>query len=190
MITLIHPLSCKKKKRKKSEICLIPHSGAASEGVQGRLASSTGLKKGTEHTEPGGALAPAHGEGGQLAGEQEVLGLIRQRETPLGQRSQRPVGTWLARRARSGGVGGVDLSLGVEVTTRSGSASNQSSADSGLVFAALPAGDPQQGGSSGYAQSIMGIRAMSGIHRKNKRSGCQGRLSSNILISVMIFTFG
>lgn len=35
-----------KKKKKKSEICLIPHSGAASEGVQGRLASITGLKKG------------------------------------------------------------------------------------------------------------------------------------------------
>lgn len=30
--------------QKKSEICLIPHSGAASEGVQGWLASITGLK--------------------------------------------------------------------------------------------------------------------------------------------------
>lgn len=41
-------------------------------------------KKGTEHTEPGGALALAHREEGQLASKQEVLGLIRQRETPLG----------------------------------------------------------------------------------------------------------
>lgn len=76
-------------------------------------------KKGTEHTEPGGALAPAHREEGQLASEQEVLGLIRQRETPLGQRSQWPVGTWLGRwRAdgKSGVGGGVDLSLRVDVT--------------------------------------------------------------------------
>ncbi|CAB1456247.1 unnamed protein product [Pleuronectes platessa] len=48
-------------------------------------------KKSSEHTEPGGALAPARREGGQLAREQEVLGLIGQRETPLGHRSQREV---------------------------------------------------------------------------------------------------
>lgn len=61
-------------------------------------------KKGTEHTEPGGALALAHREEGQLASEQEVLGLIRHRETPLGQRSQRPVGTWLAQRLACGAL--------------------------------------------------------------------------------------
>lgn len=53
--------------------------------------------KNTEHTEPGGALALARREEGQLAGEQEVLRLIGQRETPLGHRSQRSVGTSLAR---------------------------------------------------------------------------------------------
>lgn len=34
-------------------------------------------------------------ESGQLAIQQEVRRLIRQREPPLGQRSQRSVGTWL-----------------------------------------------------------------------------------------------
>lgn len=34
-------------------------------------------------------------ESGQLAVQQEVRRLIRQREPPLGQRSQRSVGTWL-----------------------------------------------------------------------------------------------
>lgn len=61
-------------------------------------------KKGTEHTEPGGALALAHREEGQLASEQEVLGLIRQRETPLGRRSQRPMGTWLAQQPACGAL--------------------------------------------------------------------------------------
>lgn len=61
-------------------------------------------KKGTEHTEPGGALALARREEGQLASEQEVLGLIRHRETPLGRRSQRPVGTWLAQRLACGAL--------------------------------------------------------------------------------------
>lgn len=46
--------------------------------------------------EPGGALDPACREEGQLADEQEVLGLIGQRETLLGRRSQRSVGTSLA----------------------------------------------------------------------------------------------
>lgn len=55
-------------------------------------------KKSTEHTEPGGALATACREEGQLVGKPEVLGLIGQRETPLGRRSQRSVGTVLARR--------------------------------------------------------------------------------------------
>lgn len=41
-----HPSPFLRKKKKKNEICLIPHSGAASEGVQGGLASITGLKKG------------------------------------------------------------------------------------------------------------------------------------------------
>lgn len=41
-----HPSPFLQKKRKKEkEICLIPLSGAASEGAQGRLASITGLKK-------------------------------------------------------------------------------------------------------------------------------------------------
>lgn len=61
-------------------------------------------KKSTEHTEPGGALAPACGEKGQLASEQEVLGLIGQGETPLGRRSQRSVGTSLARRLAWGAL--------------------------------------------------------------------------------------
>ncbi|KAK9518312.1 hypothetical protein VZT92_023622 [Zoarces viviparus] len=61
-------------------------------------------KKSPEHTEPGGALAPACREEGQLASEQEVLGLIGQRETPLGHRSQRSVGTWLARRPAWGAL--------------------------------------------------------------------------------------
>lgn len=58
----------------------------------------------TEHMEPGGALAVAHGEEGQLASEQEVLGLIRQGETPLGHRSQRSVGTSLALRLACGAL--------------------------------------------------------------------------------------
>lgn len=37
--------------KKKSEICLIPLSGAASEGVQGRLASITGLGEKKKKTE-------------------------------------------------------------------------------------------------------------------------------------------
>ncbi|KAK5864569.1 hypothetical protein PBY51_015802 [Eleginops maclovinus] len=61
-------------------------------------------KKSPEHTEPGGALALACGDEGQLASEQEVLGLIGQRETPLGYRSQRSVGTSLARRPAWGAL--------------------------------------------------------------------------------------
>ena len=40
-----HPSPFLKKKKKKKEICLIPLSGAATEGAQGRLASITSLKK-------------------------------------------------------------------------------------------------------------------------------------------------
>ena len=40
-----HPSPFLKKKKKKKEICLIPPSGAATEGAQGRLASITSLKK-------------------------------------------------------------------------------------------------------------------------------------------------
>jgi len=61
-------------------------------------------KKSPEHTEPGGALALAGEDEGQLAGEQEVLGLIGQRETPLGRRSQLSVGTSLARRPAWGAL--------------------------------------------------------------------------------------
>lgn len=93
-------------------------------------------KKSTEHTEPGGALAPACREEGQLASEQEVLGLIGQGETPLGRRSQRSVGTSLARRLACGALmenggrrgGGwefsVDLRLWAAVTTQRPSPSN------------------------------------------------------------------
>ncbi len=52
-------------------------------------------QKKREHTEAGGALALDCRESGQLAVQQEVRRLIRQREPPLGQRSQRSVGTWL-----------------------------------------------------------------------------------------------
>lgn len=41
-----HPSPFLPKKKRKSKICLIPHSGAASEGVQGWLASIIGLNKG------------------------------------------------------------------------------------------------------------------------------------------------
>lgn len=82
-----HPSPFLKKKR---EICLIPLSGPGTAGIH------HSPKKSAEHTEPGGALAPACREEGQLASEQEVLGLIGQRETPLGHRSQRSVGTSLA----------------------------------------------------------------------------------------------
>lgn len=91
-------------------------------------------KKSTEHTESGGALALTSREEGQLASKQEVLGLIGQRETPLGHRSQRSVGTLLARRLVCGalmenGRGSwefsVDLRLQAAVTTRQGSPSNQ-----------------------------------------------------------------
>lgn len=78
----------------------------------GWLASITGLKKRTEHTEPGGALALPCRKGGQLASKQEVLGLIGQRETPLGRRSQWSVGTLLAHRRAWGALvemGGVGM---------------------------------------------------------------------------------
>ncbi|KAK2891055.1 hypothetical protein Q8A67_013698 [Cirrhinus molitorella] len=52
-------------------------------------------QKKREHTEAGGALALDCRESGQLAVQQEVRRLIRLREPPLGQRSQRSVGTWL-----------------------------------------------------------------------------------------------
>lgn len=124
--------------KKNSEICLIPLSGAASECVQGRLASITRWKKKRkkkkkiEHTGPGGALAAAGGEEGQLAGEQEVLGLIGRgvggrkeglRATLLGRRSQRSAGTTLAEaswkrgsgcRGRVGGAGTSLLTFGSE----------------------------------------------------------------------------
>lgn len=61
-------------------------------------------KKSTEHTESGGALAQSSREEGQLARQQEVLGLIGQRETPLGGRSQQSVGTLLARRLMYGAL--------------------------------------------------------------------------------------
>lgn len=90
-------------------------------------------KKSTEHTEPGGALALACREEGQLASEQEVLGLIGQRETPLGRRSQRSVGTTLAQRLACGalmenGRGdwefSVDLRLWTAATTQQDSPSD------------------------------------------------------------------
>ncbi len=52
-------------------------------------------QKKREHTKAGGALALDFRESGQLAVQQEVRRLIRQREPLLGQRSQRSVGTWL-----------------------------------------------------------------------------------------------
>lgn len=61
-------------------------------------------KKSTEHTEPGGALALAYREEGQLASEQEVPGLTGQKKTPLGRRSQRSVGTSLACRLAWGAL--------------------------------------------------------------------------------------
>ncbi|KAI4819174.1 hypothetical protein KUCAC02_004443 [Chaenocephalus aceratus] len=75
-------------------------------------------KKSPEHTEPGGALALAGGDEGQLAGEQEVLGLIGQRETPLGRRSQLSVGTSLAHRPAWGALMETD-DQEIEVTDKS-----------------------------------------------------------------------
>lgn len=103
MITLIHPLFCKKKKKRKRNL-FNPPLWCSFGGRPGTAGIHHRPKKSTEHTEPGGALAPACREEGQLAGEQEVLGLIGQRETPLGRRSQRSVGTSLARRLACGAL--------------------------------------------------------------------------------------
>lgn len=102
-----------------------------------------GPKKSPEHTEPGGALAPACREEGQLAGEQEVLGLIGQRETPLGRRSQRSVGTWLARRPAWGalmenGRGGSSvLTLDYKLQSEHSSLRALTSGSQGCMLAAL-----------------------------------------------------
>ncbi len=79
------------------KISLILVSMAAFDRAQTRPAGqrpSKGKKK-REHTKAGGALALDFRESGQLAVQQEVRLLIRQREPLLGQRSQRSVGTWL-----------------------------------------------------------------------------------------------
>lgn len=91
MITLIHPLFWKKKGNLFNPLLWCSFGGCpGTVGIHHRPIKST------EHTEPGGALALGFGEEGQLASEQEVLGLIRQRETPLGCGSQQSVGTSLA----------------------------------------------------------------------------------------------
>ncbi|KAG7518717.1 hypothetical protein JOB18_041987 [Solea senegalensis] len=86
----------------------VSQSTAEAEACFGGRPGTAGIhhrtKKSTEHTEPEGALAPACREEGQLASEQEVLGLIGQRETPLGRRSQRSVGTLLACRLAWGAL--------------------------------------------------------------------------------------
>lgn len=81
---------------KKKRNLFNPPLWSSFEGRPGTAGIHHSPKKSAEHTEPGGALAPACREEGQLASEQEVLGLIGQRETPLGHRSQRSVGTSLA----------------------------------------------------------------------------------------------
>lgn len=88
-----HPSPFLKKKRRN---LFNPPLWSSFEGRPGTAGIHHSPKKSAEHTEPGGALAPACREEGQLASEQEVLGLIGQRETPLGHRSQRSVGTSLA----------------------------------------------------------------------------------------------
>lgn len=97
------PFSAKKKKKRKRNL-FNPPLWCSFGGRPGTAGIHHRPKKSTEHTEPGGALAPACREEGQLAGEQEVLGLIGQRETPLGRRSQRSVGTSLARRLACGAL--------------------------------------------------------------------------------------
>lgn len=72
---------------------------AASDRAQTRPAgqqpSKGPKKKKRAYREAGGALALDCRESGQLALQQEVRLLIRQRELPLGQRSQRSAGTSL-----------------------------------------------------------------------------------------------
>ena len=99
-----HPSPFLKKKKKKKRNLFNPPLWCSYGGRPGTAGIHHKPKKSTEHTEPGGALAPACREEGQLAGEQEVLGLIGQRETPLGRRSQRSVGTSLARRLACGAL--------------------------------------------------------------------------------------
>lgn len=129
------PFSEKKKEKKKGNI-FNPPLWCSFGGRPGTGGIHHRPKKSTEHTEPGGALAPARREEGQLASEQEVLGLIGQRETPLGHRSQRSVGTSLAHRLAWGSSHGkwegvsrefsVDLRLRVALTPQQRSPSRPS----------------------------------------------------------------
>lgn len=194
MITLIHPLSSEKKKKKRN--LFNPPLWCSFGGRPGRVGIHHWPKKGTEHTEPGGALALTHREGGQLASEQEVLGLIRQRETPLGQRSQRPVGTWLAQRLACGTGGKWRAGVSTLVSEL------QSQCGKGLLptkslltaldwqdwclllLPALPGGTSTRftvGGPFGTTQIILEIRTVSRRHQRSLTTdGCPGIFLSHL----------
>lgn len=69
-----HPSPFLKKKKRN---LFNPPLWSSFEGRPGTAGIHHSPKKSAEHTEPGGALAPACREEGQLASEQEVLGLRR-----------------------------------------------------------------------------------------------------------------
>lgn len=190
MITLIHPLSCKKKQN-----LFNPPLWCSFGGRPGTVGIHHWPKKGTEHTEPGGALALAHREEGQLASEQEVLGLIRQRETPLGQRSHRPVGTWLAQRLACGTLvenGGRVLTFVSELESQRGKVllptksllTDLDCQDWCLLrLATLPGGPTTRFTAGGRpfrnAQIIMEIKTMSRRHQRSLTTdGCPGIFKS------------